>query len=324
MKIFFKATVVYLLACVALILLFRDDPGAMLLQMATSIPHQMTRIGMFSFWVFIPFVAFAITRWKKGFGDRLPQIVGAFLACSAIAVVFPMAKTTLPYVNPFWADGILAHIDRALHFGVDPWKIVLADPIRVSFFTADIVYVLLWMIPAIYFPFLLAFFDENEERRTRFSLLYLMNLSLIGLVLAGVFMSGGPIYHDYLVGGTDFAGLHATLAERGIADSYAGRLHEGLWTAYVNGEQEAGSGISAFPSVHIAMATVFALYFYELSPRFLPLSVLIVATYLFFSVYLGWHYAIDGYASAAIVVAAWAYMRRRKPSHNVAAQLTPT
>ena len=75
--------------------------------------------------------------------------------------------------------------------------------------------------------------------------------------------------------------------------------------------QTAGSGISAFPSLHVAMMTVVALYLAGFGWIGKAVGVALVSAVLFVSVWIGYHYAIDGYASIGAVLAAhWALRRR--------------
>jgi hypothetical protein len=62
----------------------------------------------------------------------------------------------------------------------------------------------------------------------------------------------------------------------------------------------------------MAMVTVIAAYAVERVRTLLIPAILIVAIYQFLSVYLGWHYAIDGYASILGVLAMHRWLRRRK------------
>lgn len=78
-------------------------------------------------------------------------------------------------------------------------------------------------------------------------------------------------------------------------------FQEYLWTLYQSGTIGLGSGISAFPSMHVALATVVALYAWEWSRKLGFVAWVYVAFILCSSVYLGWHYAIDGYASIVVV-----------------------
>jgi hypothetical protein len=61
------------------------------------------------------------------------------------------------------------------------------------------------------------------------------------------------------------------------------------------------------------MTTLFALTAFHLDRRLgWAMSALAVVIFLG-SVHLAWHYAIDGYASAAFVMAAWFGLARLKP-----------
>ena len=62
-----------------------------------------------------------------------------------------------------------------------------------------------------------------------------------------------------------------------------------------------GGGISAFPSMHAAMATLWAGYLVERSRWLAPIGLGFLAVILYLSVYTGWHYAVDGIASIAVV-----------------------
>ncbi len=324
MTIFFRWTAIYVALGIIFVLLTREDPQLKIAQMIASIPGMFSRFWHLAWWVLIPLGAVAVTQWNKGFRERVPMIIGTFVACSAISVIFPMVKSALPLVNAFWADPMFADIDRVLHGGVDPWVLTHADWIQFPMVFADAVYVGLWIIPALYFPLLLAFFDPNEARVARYSMIYLFILFFLGNVLAGLFMSAGPIYYDRLLGGDTFAALLASLEARGIGASSTGVLHDRLWIAYSENAQEFGSGISAFPSVHVAMTVLLACYLSDLSRWLIPLGVAVVCLFQFLSVYLAWHYAVDGYASILVVVLAWALTRKFAPQTNVATQLTPT
>lgn len=322
MAIFFRWTGLYVALGVIFVLVVRDDPGLKVAQMIGSVPALFSQFWHIAGWVAIPLAVIAATRWNRGFRDRVPTIIGAFIACSGISIIFPMVKSALPVVNPFWADPMLATLDRTLHLGADPWT--LTHALTLSTTVTDVIYVMLWIIPAVYFPLFLAFFDGDRARINRFSMLYLFVLFFLGNVVAGLFMSVGPVYFDRQLGGAEFAGLATAIQASGIAESATGILHDKLWVAFSRDAQEFGSGISAFPSVHVAMTVVLALYLYELNRKLLPVGVALVAIYQFLSVYLGWHYAVDGYFSIVAVTGAWALTRGFEPKPNVATQLTAT
>jgi hypothetical protein len=66
------------------------------------------------------------------------------------------------------------------------------------------------------------------------------------------------------------------------------------------------NGISAMPSVHVAAAVLFALVGWQVG-RAMGIGFTIYALVILTgSVHLGWHYAVDGYLSAAAVLLLWA------------------
>ena len=95
----------------------------------------------------------------------------------------------------------------------------------------------------------------------------------------------------------------------GLAEAKIGLVQDGLWTVYSEHSQMIGSGISAFPSVHNGVAALMMFYLFERSRWLAPVGVLFCGLILFCSVYVGWHYAIDGYFSILAVWAAWYALR---------------
>jgi membrane-associated phospholipid phosphatase len=91
-----------------------------------------------------------------------------------------------------------------------------------------------------------------------------------------------------------------------------------------------GTGISAFPSIHVAIATLYALVGWRISRFARVVSLAFLATILVGSIHLGWHYSLDGYASiigtcAIYRAVGWALrrgaplLRDRRPTGNPAA-----
>ena len=79
-----------------------------------------------------------------------------------------------------------------------------------------------------------------------------------------------------------------------------------LWYQYAHEGGEIGGGISAMPSLHVAIAAWVALVFRAYVSRAQIIGWAWFAAILFGSVYLGWHYAVDGIVAVAISFGAWA------------------
>ncbi|MCV6823726.1 MULTISPECIES: phosphatase PAP2 family protein [Halocynthiibacter] len=257
---------------------------------------------------------------------KLANIVLAIILCSCFVFVFSMIKAYLPNIIPFWADPLFTRLDFALHFGINPRDLLSF----LDSFTPDaltIAYHSGWVFIATFLPVLLITFDPCKTRSRQFIVLWAACWIVLGNFLALIFMSAGPIFVGY-IDGVD-PNIHGYA--RGFVEQENAKilhfLREKLWLAYSGNDPLAGSGISAFPSVHVGMAAVVGLYFIRLgsdiraaaSTPFRKNAALLtgwvagigtILLFLVLSVYLTWHYAVDGYAALIIIVALYALIRR--------------
>ncbi len=245
----------------------------------------------------------------------IEQVKGAIYACAGCVTLqagFSLSKCAIPAIVPFYADAGLAEFDRLIHGGSDPWVITHASLAPETALTILPAYLEVWGIVAFGLPILVAISDTNIARVNRYVALYLCVWIGLGNILAIAGSSVGPVFFDRLLGGDRFADLTLVLQQSGVSATTVGRLQNYLWTSYEAGALLFGSGISAFPSVHLGIATLAALYLYE-RWRFLLLPGLIYVMLVeFLSVYTGYHYALDGYTSIVLVSLAWAWLRRRE------------
>lgn len=255
----------------------------------------------------LPFLAYFAWKHPK----RLGEAGLGFMATIALVSGYTLFKAVIPSLVPFWADPMLANWDRMLHGGRDAWQV--AHDLRAWIDTdgAAFTYSGLWGAFAFSFPVLLALGDSDPLRKTRYLALYALSWVVLGNVMATAFSSAGPIYVDLLSGGDHFAPMMASLSDLTFPGTSVDRVQQALWAEYAadGGLQLGGSGVSAFPSMHVAIATVWALYVSERSRLYAPVGIAFAATILFLSVYTGWHYAVDGYASVLVVVAVFAFLR---------------
>ncbi len=198
------------------------------------------------------------------------------------------------------------NLDKAIHFGTDPWRFTHKFSGIINNRAVDYVYFFFWIYPAFLFTLVLALTDRNAGRVSRFLLIYIFVFFVLGNIFAMLGLSVGPVYFDRYLDSTYFAELHESFKQSGFDRRILFYIQEQLWEYLPEGQQRFGSGISAFPSVHVGMATMFALYGGE---RHWAIGVVLwiyCLAILFLSVYSGWHYAVDGYVAIAAVLACWA------------------
>ena len=222
--------------------------------------------------------------------------------------VFSAAKRAIPSVEPFVWDTTLERVSRELHGGRHAWQLVqpvVGEPTITVIL--DRYYHVGWSLIALG-SLALAVVAPCSRLRRRFVTAWVLLTFFCGTIAALVFSSAGPPYFGRVVSGQadPYAPLRAYL--RGVASStpllsVGGR--RALWSAYQRQVDAFGFGISAMPSMHIATTSLVACLAFAVSPW---LGVGAVAATLLMeigSVALCWHYAIDGYAGAAMAVIVW-------------------
>ncbi len=237
-------------------------------------------------------------------GAMRPRLMAGFLLFCAIVIFygsFTSVKNLLPHLFDFNWDVRLANFGRALHWGSDP-ATVLAELIgpRVTL-AIDYVYGGIWFALLLGISAWAATSTRNAHLRVQFFMTFLVCWIALGNVLAGLFLSGGPVYFGDLTGDhTRFAVLEASLD--GTMSQASARY---LWEFSQQETVSLGTGISAFPSMHVSICMLLTLFLWSIDQRFGWLGVLFTAVMLVGSVRLGWHYAIDGYASIILTPLVW-------------------
>lgn len=222
--------------------------------------------------------------------------------------LFSSFKTLIPMLQPFAWDLRLAELDRALHGGVDPWRLLeplLAHPAAIR--ALDFLYHPVWSLGL----FALWGWQAIDRRRPELRLQVLLALPVVWIVLGSVggtvFSSAGPCYFAEVGGAPDrFAPLLARLAEIDSGWPLVSQsAQHALWELYRSGAIGFGSGISAMPSVHVATAFLAVPLARRYGPVPLALALLFFLAISIGSVALGWHYAIDVYAGVALAYLLW-------------------
>ena len=313
MNLFIRFAGTYFLFATAWNLYIREDlffVGAKVLGSGTKAFGIMSYFGIaltfFAFWVWTK------CESHEAFIRRLGVSLITLAFCCLFLASFGSVKSTLPYtaqmfgLEPFFADPFLAELDSALHLGIDPWILThrITEMLNWDNFAvhASILYGPVWVCLAFYLPAIMIFVGEDTRTVNHFVWLYVFSWIVLGNFFALIGQSGGPIYYDNITETLRFAELHQSLAAtKGMENSWFAIIQPGLWEAYINQDQALGSGISAFPSLHLGMITVTALYLAQKHVVLRVFGICLVASVMFISVWVGYHYAIDGYFSIVVI-----------------------
>lgn len=247
---------------------------------------------------------------------RLGHVAAGLLLLAAMMVfqgTFTSIKNALPiWRNGFPQDRAQADLDALLHLGRDPW-LYLHDIAGNGVARAIVEwnYNQGWFIVCFSALFWVAVSREARSIRTRYFLCYLVCWIVIGNVLAGLFLSAGPAFYGHVTGDTARFGALMAFLDQGAGGAHSAvTVQHYLWSLHNAGTSGIGSGISAFPSMHVSLVTLNALFLFEHRRRLGLAAFAYVAFVVASSVYLGWHYAIDGYAAIAVTAAIYLAIRR--------------
>jgi len=255
-----------------------------------------------------PIAALSKEMWAY-LGDRrrLANGIPAYLALVALIYAYGRLKPVIPSLHPFSWDATLHHLDKALHFGVEPWR--LLQPVFGNLpmtILIDTVYCL-WFA-AMYFVFThYAFAVRHTVARWRFFIAFFLVWSIGGMLLAVCFSSAGPVFYTLAGNAADpYAPLMAQI--RGYGESwplFALEAQKLLADSYRGGEGGLIAGISAMPSLHNATATLLAFAGFQISRKLGWAGIAFAAGIFLGSIHLGWHYAVDGYFGIAFAMLIW-------------------
>ena len=240
--------------------------------------------------------------WRSG---RLHNALITILALFPVTVFFCIGKSMIPLLTHYNFDPALAETDRLLHFGHYPHEYIVPLVEKLDLAAAlDNAYLGWFMVIYLVTEFA-NWADPDQHRRQRFLWSYCLCWVLIGNIAAILMASVGPIYfHDFYPDTADpYAGLLAHLKTQGDLKIFP--LANALLDMVRDNSPININAISAAPSLHIAMCALTFLYFRSINKAACAFLVFFFVVMLAGSVYLGWHYAIDGYLGALMAWALW-------------------
>ncbi|MGH6932309.1 MAG: phosphatase PAP2 family protein [Dongiaceae bacterium] len=240
--------------------------------------------------------------------ERIALALPVLLLFPLFTTTFSYFKSVVPEFQPFSWDPRFAAWDQALHGGYQPWQLlqpILGHPLITSVINGvyhlwfGVTYgVVLWQMA-----------DNRRPRlRMQYLLTFLLMWVLLGNLAAILLSSAGPVYFGRVTGLDDpFAPLMAYLhSANEVAPVAALEVQDLLWTWYSGHVATPGAGISAMPSMHLAVVFSFVLLGFATSRMFGVIFSLFAVFIFIGSVHLGWHYAIDGYVG---IIGTWLIWR---------------
>ena len=236
--------------------------------------------------------------WQGALENR-ERIVIAILGSVLLAegsAAFGSLKAGIPQFIPFWFDLPESRFEDWLFGGhpavlIDPhvpWILPFLDRIYATFVGTHMLAVLA----------VLASKPSLEKSRAVVALA--LAWVLIGVFAAYLFSSVGPIFYDRVYGGHKYAGLVAILAQYAPITTFTANA---LWDIQQSHVAMIANGISAFPSMHVALTTWLALVLRR--TRFAALGWAYLFVIWVGSILLGWHWGPGGIVGGLCMLGLW-------------------
>lgn len=226
-------------------------------------------------------------------------VMTVFLVATA---AFTSIKLSIPLFNPFYADALFDQIDRALHGGA-PWRLTHAVVGGWLEYPFGYAYGVGWFAGWFGIMVFVAFWDGGQAR-VRYLWAHALTVVIVGALLATLLSSYGPIFYDRFGTSHGYDDLLARLDASPVGSQIRG-LSSFLFATTMSKDVAIGSGISAMPSMHVAIASLNACLLWSLNRWLGIVGWVFAGMILIGSVHFGWHYAIDGYVSLIVVALIW-------------------
>lgn len=298
----------------AIALAFFDGPAWLI---GSPFTRQIVTIALLAVAVAVCFVLLGAVRAQEtspiGYLIRRirerPSVVlapaGLILLSCYPSRTFSYLKDAIPKYVPFYSDPFWVEADRWLFLGHDPWRVSHAILGAYGTIVLDKVYIAWFSLIPMLAVWIVASRDRNFQLRGILTLFYIW--ICLGTFAAMALSSCGPVFYQEYYGSNYYAPLMAEL-HRADAISPLAMLPIADWLMEMRKTGGFGSGISAMPSVHVAIAYFALLVVWDKYRKWW--SVMLAGSFTFAiwvgSFHLAWHYAWDGIVS---IVCVWAFWR---------------
>jgi hypothetical protein len=246
---------------------------------------------------------FKLTReWSVN--ERLLRGLPIFIVYSVFFGAFTSYKNAIGKVIPFYFDPYARSIDRFLH-GEDAWMLLAPVLGYRSTIFFDFVYILWFVVMCAVLGFA-SFVLADQRLRTQYLVAFVLCWMFIGVVAATLLSSVGPCFYAQFYGDNAFGYITEYLKSADANNPVIALSSQTLLLSGItNPTPGMGVGISAAPSMHVAIAALNAIFLSRFGKLAGFAGWLYCAIILVGSVHLGWHYAIDGYLAVAMTIGIW-------------------
>lgn len=240
--------------------------------------------------------------------QMLLRVFISFVCIYIVVTVFGAVKSLIGLtLTPNGHDILFIGIERFLHGGKLPheyFTFIYDNPqwlYRIDFFYW------LWFILMYVFLAWAVFQPKGTPGRLQYLLSFCLCWTVIGNVLAALGASAGPVFwHYYLPGPDPYESLLATLNALNAQEPLFRTGFRDIMLSMMHNDRMIDlNGPAALPSVHVAMACLFALYSYKYWRLMFVFTLVYLIIIQLGSFLLAWHYAIDGYVGIAAMLLIW-------------------
>ncbi|MCZ7646663.1 MAG: phosphatase PAP2 family protein [Planctomycetota bacterium] len=231
-------------------------------------------------------------------GRTALEVLAAIVLFHAATVIHTNLQQRVPAINLAIHDAVFAWMDRGLGLGNDPVAALAGSRLFSASVVArffDLLYVSWYFVKLPLVAYFLLAADRQMSHAFLFAFL-LMWVAHIAIVLT--LPSLGPVFVTPEV----FAGLNMPAAHSIQATVWTGYRH--FLANPMQYRVHMYEGMSAFPSLHVGLVALYALFLSGTRARVRWAAWIYVLLMLIGSCVTGWHYLVDGIAGlgmAAVV-----------------------